>query len=87
MRAKFRFAMYGQPRNRFSVDERIIFERLWRGALCGALDANKSAMRAPPRRQCCCHCHCFGTDGLSVDAVAHNGRRNAMRSVVRFVLR
>lgn len=82
--------MYGgSARNRFSVDERVIFERLWRGALCQAFGTDKKAAlrRATVRRQCCCHCHCLGSDSLNaVNAVPYNSRRNTLRSVVRFVL-
>lgn len=80
----------GGQRGRFTVDERVIFERLWRGALCEALGTKAAAFRA--RRQCCCHCHCMGT---TADIMASNhsaiepctSRRNTMRSVVRFVIK
>lgn len=77
----------GSQRGRFTVDERVLFERLWRGALYEAL-GTKSAFRA--RRQCCCHCQCMGTaDDVIASSknsvVSCTPRKNAMRSVVRLV--
>lgn len=79
--------LYGGSRNRFTVDERVIFERLWRGALCEAL-GTKATFRA--RSHCCCHCQCMRT---TANIMASNNsavvpctpRKNTMRSVVRFV--
>lgn len=64
------------------VDERALFERLWRGALCQALGDKgplsgpaarlSSARRMPPHLaqpapQCCCHCHCLRIIGTDTD--------------------
>lgn len=72
----------GTFRNRYSVDERIIFERLWRGALCQALGANAPVRTLPRRQQCCCHCHC--SDYNNSDHVHRRlSPKKTMRSVVR----
>lgn len=74
------------PRGRYSIDERILFERLWRGALCQAL-SNKTSLRPSTKRvQCCCHCHCM--DVLDPVNGHYNDLPNSktMRSVVRYEL-
>lgn len=48
------------PRNRYVTDERVIFERLWRGALYQALGSKAPPLRTlTQRKTCCCHCHCM----------------------------
>jgi hypothetical protein len=73
---------YSAPRHRCPVDERVIFERLWRGAFCQALGTKHA--RAAPRRQCCCHCHC-NSELASTGAfyVRPTQPKKTMRSVVR----
>lgn len=80
----------GTLRNRYPVDERIIFERLWRGALCQALGAKAPIRAAPRRQQCCCHCHCGGGGGgfpapnnNTENVLQRMPPRRTMRSVVR----
>lgn len=79
---------YGNSnRNRTSVDERVIFERLWRGALCQAL-GNKAPARSISKRECCCHCRCLGENNYNIPAnnrnqIEYPSERKAMRSVIR----
>lgn len=77
---------YGTKNNRYPTDERVIFERLWRGALCQAFASNRVPLsRLPPKRQCCCHCHCGG--GINNSHIHNNNEllpnKPAMRSIVR----
>lgn len=76
---------YGNSgRNRISVDERVIFERLWRGALCQAL-GDKAPLRAAQRRQCCCHCQCMASVNCSQNGAQFQSMapKRALKSVVR----
>lgn len=91
----------GAPRQRYSVedrlmaprryvaDERVIFERLWRGALYQALGSKAPPVRAIARKPCCCHCHCLDS---TIEANPHHTAplqcvpKKTMRSVVRYWL-
>ena len=67
--------------HRIPVDERVIFERLWRGALFQALGP-KAPLVSRRQKQCCCHCQC----GNGGEVVGHRvvPPRKALRSVVRY---
>jgi len=65
---------------RSTVDERVIFERLWRGALCQALGP-KAPLIARRPRQCCCHCDCINQRHLIGQRI--EPQREALRSVIR----
>lgn len=82
-----------------AVDERALFERLWRGAFCQAL-GNRGPVPGTPLRfpgnrrapqlaqgpQCCCHCHCLRVISDVRDTatvVVQKPHAKTMRSVVR----
>lgn len=75
----------GGNRGRYAtVDDRVIFERLWRGAFCQALGPKVVAQRLqtpllPSRAltRCCCHCHCEQAS----DTCVIDSSKKAMRSV------
>lgn len=72
------------PRGRYSIDERILFERLWRGALCQAL-SDKTTLRSSARRaSCCCHCHCMQVLEPIHGNCNDTPNSKTMRSVVRY---
>ena len=74
---------YGPNKNnRFPADERVIFERLWRGALCQAFGAKAPLAGSRRARACCCHCQCGNAGGVMGHQVAVPPRK-ALRSVVR----
>lgn len=65
-----------QKNSRFSLEERIIFDRLWKGALCqtfGGLPAKQE------RKNCCCHCQCEVSSGTNLQLMP----KKTMRSVIR----
>lgn len=70
--------------SRYPLEERIMFERLWRGALCQAF-GDRVPMRH--RKMCCCHCQCGYIEGNShVNIHPYNIQRTpkkTMRSVIR----
>ncbi|KAF7287391.1 hypothetical protein GWI33_001746 [Rhynchophorus ferrugineus] len=75
---------YGANKNvhRLPVDERMIFERLWRGAFCQALGP-KAPLINRRTRSCCCHCQCpSGGDEIGNHMLA---QRKGLRSVVRYL--
>lgn len=79
-RLPIEYATHKPNQHRSSVDERVIFERLWRGALCQAFGPRAPLMARRPR-PCCCHCEC-GNHG---PIIGHHlvPPRKALRSVVR----
>lgn len=70
------------PRNRYVADERVIFERLWRGALYQAFGSKAPPVRTVARKACCCHCHCMDSPELNTHS-APCVPKKTMRSVVR----
>lgn len=65
-----------QKNCRFSLEERVIFERLWKGALCqtfGEVPVKQG------RKNCCCHCQC---DSSSADTFQFVPQKT-MKSVIR----
>lgn len=74
-------------RSKFAVDERIIFERLWRDALYQAL-GSKAPLRVPSRRPCCCRCRCTpqGTSFAPNSTIRQViPPKKAMRSIIRYL--
>lgn len=80
---------------RMQVDERALFERLWRGALCRTINTNgrvihNKNLHSIPRQienqnrsLCCCHCHCVQ---LMPNINQYDENNKTMRSVVRYVV-
>lgn len=76
-----------QKNNQFSVDEKAIFEKLWKGAIFQTFRGRVPFKGNAQKKGCCCHCQCDVAGG------AHHGEKNVqlrtaagrktMRSVVR----
>lgn len=52
-----------QKTSGFSLEEQMIFERLWKGAM-GQTFGNK-LLAKQDKKNCCCHCQCGNLGGLS----------------------
>lgn len=61
--------------SRNPIEERVMFERLWRGALCQAFG---SRVPIKHRKVCCCHCQCDCFEPCNVQRP-----KKTMRSVIR----
>lgn len=78
----------GAQKTRFSMEERVIFERMWRGAMCQTFGGGKGAAKQSPhdhlvaKKSCCCHCQCGTVDAAKTD-VLQGYDTKSMRSVVR----
>lgn len=52
-----------QKTSGFSLEEQVIFERLWKCAL-GQTFGNRLPAKVE-KKNCCCHCQCGNSDGLA----------------------
>lgn len=72
--------------SRYPLEERVMFERLWRGALCQAFGD-----RVPVRHRkvCCCHCQCgyFVGNSSHVNIGPYNNVRRSPKKTMRSVVR